>query len=138
MAEAFSGGCGCGAIRFVCSAEPVAIFNCHCRDCQKASGAPFISAMAVPSAPVTITGQPKYHSVRTDSGNTMSRGFCAECGSRLFARISGRADAIGIHLTSLDDPNRYHPTMDIWTSSALKWAHMDPSLQKLAKGPPPH
>jgi len=138
MAEAFSGGCGCGAIRFVCSAEPVAIFNCHCRDCQKASGAPFISAMAVPSAAVTITGQPKYHSVRSDSGNTMSRGFCAACGSHLFARISGRADAIGILLTSLDDPNRYHPTMDIWTSSALKWAHMDPSLQKLAKGPPPH
>ena len=80
----------------------------------------------------------QYHSVPTDGGNTMSRGFCAECGSRLFARISGRADAIGIHLTSLDDPNRYHPTMDIWTSSALKWAHMDPSLQKLAKGPPPH
>jgi hypothetical protein len=80
------------AIRFVCSAEPLAIFNCHCRDCQKASGASFISAIAVPSATVTITGQPKYHSVPTHSGNTMSRGFCAECGSRLFARISGRAD----------------------------------------------
>jgi len=119
-------------------AQPLAIFNCHCRDCQKASGAPFISAMAVPSAAVTITGQPKYHSVRSDSGNTMSRGFCAECGSSLFARISGRADAIGINLTSLDDPNRYHPTMDIWTSSALGWVHMDPSLHKLAKGPPPH
>ena len=138
MSEAFSGGCRCAAIRFVCSAEPLAIFNCHCRDCQKASGAPFISAMAVPSAAVTITGQPKYHSVRSDSGNTMSRGFCAECGSSLFARISGRADAIGINLTSLDDPNRYHPTMDIWTSSALGWVHMDPSLHKLAKGPPPH
>lgn len=48
------------------------------------------------------------------------------------------ADAIGIHLTSLDDPNRYHPSIDIWTSSALTWAHMDPSLQKVAKGPPPH
>jgi hypothetical protein len=138
MAEAFSGGCGCGAIRFVCSAEPLAIFNCHCRDCQKASGAPFISAIAVPSAAVAITGQPKYHSVRTDGGNTMSRGFCVECGSRLFARISGRVDALGIHLTSLDDPNRYHPTIDIWTSSALEWDHMNPSLQKLPKGAPPH
>jgi hypothetical protein len=28
--------------------------------------------------------------------------------------------------------------MDIWTSSALKWDHMNPSLQKIAKGPPPH
>src|SRR5215467_5167975 len=130
MAEKFSGGCGCGAIRFVCSAEPLAIFNCHCRDCQKASGAPFISAMAVPSAAVTITGQPKYHSVHTDSGNTMNRGFCADCGSRLFARISGRANAIGIHLTSLDDPNRYHPTMG---HLDLERAHVGPHEPVAAK-----
>ena len=138
MADPISGGCACGAIRFVCSAEPLAAFNCHCRDCQLASGAPFIAVIAVPSAAVAITGEPKYYAVTSESGNTMNRGFCANCGSRLFARISGRPDAMGIHLTSLDDPNRYRPTMDIWTTSALTWDHMNPSLQKLPKGPPPH
>jgi hypothetical protein len=138
MSQAFSGGCACGAIRFVCSAEPLATFNCHCRDCQKASGAAFITAVAVPPAAVTITGQPKYYLVEGESGNTMSRGFCADCGSRLFARNSGNADAIGIHLAALDDPNRSQPTMDIWTSSAPKWDYLNPALQNLPKGLPPH
>jgi hypothetical protein len=134
MAEAFSGRCACGTIRFVSSAEPLVALNCHCRDCQKASGAPFIAAIAVPSAAVTITGQPTYYSVEAESGNTMSRGFCPECGSRLFVFNSRRPDAMAIHLASLDDPSRYRPTADIWTSSAQKWDHMDPSLQKLPKG----
>jgi hypothetical protein len=68
----------------------------------------------------------------------MSRGFCAECGALLFARTCGRTDAMGIYLTSLDDPNRYQPTMDIWTSSATKWDYMNPSLQKTPRGLPLH
>ena len=38
-----TGGCQCGAIRFALSAAPVKISICHCRMCQKASGAPFAS-----------------------------------------------------------------------------------------------
>jgi hypothetical protein len=138
MAQSFTGSCACGAIRFECSAEPVAAFNCHCRDCQRVAGGPFITAIAVTAAAVKITGQPKYHTVKGESGNSMSRGFCSECGAQLIARSSGRSDMIGIHLTALDDPNRYEPTMDIWTSSAPKWDCMNPALQKLPKGLPPH
>jgi len=64
MAEQFSGGCAWGAIRFVCSAEPLAAFTCHCRDCQPASGAPLITALGVSSAAVTVTGEPKYYAVQ--------------------------------------------------------------------------
>ena len=36
MAE---GGCYCGSVRFEISGEPVNQSICHCRDCQKSSGA---------------------------------------------------------------------------------------------------
>lgn len=134
MSRTISGGCMCGAIRFTCSAEPLLTLNCHCRDCQKATGAAFVTALGVPSAAVVITGQPKYYSVKADSGNMISRGFCPDCGSRLFVETSGWPDAIVIHLASLDDPSCYQPTMDIWTSSAQKWDYMNPSLQKQLKG----
>ena len=39
----FTGGCQCGAIRFAVKAAPVKVSICHCRMCQKASGAPFAS-----------------------------------------------------------------------------------------------
>ena len=38
-----TGGCQCGAVRFALSAPPAKISICHCRMCQKASGAPFAS-----------------------------------------------------------------------------------------------
>jgi len=38
-----TGGCQCGAIRFAVKAAPVKVSICHCRMCQKASGAPFAS-----------------------------------------------------------------------------------------------
>ena len=38
-----TGGCQCGAIRFALKAAPAKVSICHCRMCQKASGAPFAS-----------------------------------------------------------------------------------------------
>jgi hypothetical protein len=41
MSTNFTGGCACGAIRYEVSAEPIVMFNCHCRDCQKTTGGPY-------------------------------------------------------------------------------------------------
>jgi hypothetical protein len=43
MTVSFSGGCACGSIRYVCARAPVAMLNCHCRDCQRSSGAPLFT-----------------------------------------------------------------------------------------------
>ena len=66
MPTPFSGGCACGVIRYECSAEPLISVNCHCRDCQWASGGAFASALIVPKTAFTLTkGAPKYHRVTT-------------------------------------------------------------------------
>ena len=62
MPTPFSGGCACGAIRYECSAEPLLPLNCHCRDCQRASGSAYAAVLAVPVAAFTLTkGDLKYH-----------------------------------------------------------------------------
>ena len=78
MAAPFTGGCACGAVRYECSAEPLMMGNCHCRDCQRATGGPFVSILAVPKEALKITGEVKYHEVQGDSGNPIKRGFCAQ------------------------------------------------------------
>jgi len=45
----FSGGCECGAIRYECSAEPIVMFNCHCRACQQISGGPDVPVVLLPA-----------------------------------------------------------------------------------------
>ena len=77
MSRPFSGGCACAAIRYECRAEPVFSWQCHCRDCQRASGGMPCPVMYVPKTALTISGRAKYYEVQADSGNAVRRGFCA-------------------------------------------------------------
>ena len=49
----------CGAVRYECTAEPIFMGNCHCRDCQQASGSAYAAAIGVPQSVVKITGNVK-------------------------------------------------------------------------------
>ena len=134
MAAPFTGGCACGAVRYACSAEPPMIVNCHCRDCQRASGGPFATILAAPKQELTITGEVHYHEVMSDRGSPIARGFCGTCGSRLFS--FPEAPFIGVSAGSLDDPSWCRPTCDIYTDSAQPWAVMNPELPKFSHMPP--
>jgi hypothetical protein len=135
MAASITGGCICGAVRYECSAEPVLTGNCHCRDCQKAGGGAFAPALVVPNEALKITGQVKYYDTKADSGNTASRGFCPDCGARLFGKPGAKPQITVILAGSLDDPSWFTPAMDLYTASAQPWDHMNPDLPKFAKMP---
>jgi hypothetical protein len=137
MKTPFTGGCMCGAIRYECSSEPIFMGNCHCRDCQQATGTAFAAAILVPRSAVTITGDVKYYDVTGGSGGIVSRGFCPICGSRLFGKPP-IPELMGIMAGSLDDPSWFQPGMDFYTASAQPWDYMNPELPKFAKLPPPN
>ena len=119
MAELRTGGCLCGAIRYESSGEPVFALQCHCRDCQRQSGSAFVAAVRVPSAEFRITkGAPKRYVAKSDSGNEITRAFCADCGSPLYVQVSTRLDLVGIRVASFDDPGWFRPEADIFVKSA--------------------
>lgn len=131
----FTGGCACGAVRYECSAEPVLSGNCHCRDCQRATGSAYASLLFVPAPAVRLlTGEPRYHTVTSDSGHSVSRGFCSECGSPVLGKLAKLPQFVVIHAASLDDPSWHRPTIDSWTRSAQPWDFMSPALAKHDKG----
>jgi hypothetical protein len=134
MKVPFTGGCLCGNIRYECSAEPLYMGNCHCRDCQRATGSAFAAAMLVPRNAVTIVGEVKYHEVTGDSGSPVGRGFCPNCGSRLFSKPP-MPEFFGIMAGSLDDPSGFQPQVDCYTASAQPWDYMNPDLPKFSKFP---
>lgn len=135
MAERLTGGCACGAIRYESDAEPLMMLNCHCRDCQRASGSAFAAILAMPKAAVRLTGEPRYYGVTGGSGKTIERGFCPQCGSPVMATLERFPDMLGLQAGSLDDPSRHRPAMDVFTASAQPWDHMDPALPKHAQAP---
>ena len=126
----------CGAVRYECTADPMFMRNCHCRDCQCANGGAYTPAIGVPRNAVKITGDVKYYESKADSGSMARRAFCANCGSRLFSFPPFSPDLMVILATSLDDPSIFRPGMDIYTSSAQPWDYMDPALPKILKMPP--
>jgi hypothetical protein len=136
MPQKISGGCACGAIRYEWDADPLIMMNCHCRDCQKASGSAYAAIVVVPKAAIQIRGEPRYHKVVGQSGKATERGFCPSCGSPLTITSERRPDIFGLQAGSLDDPSAYRPMMDVFTSSAQPWDTMDPKLQKHSHGPP--
>ena len=135
MPVPFEGGCRCGAIRYRCTAEPIFVVHCHCRDCQYASGGASSTAAIVPYDAVTIEGESASYSVTADSGAQVFRRFCATCGSPLFAGNEKSPAFLAIRAASLDDPSWLIPAADIWMKSAQPWAPLQEGLMRWQANP---
>ena len=112
-----TGGCQCGAIRFALKAPPVRVSICHCRMCQKASGAPFASFADIEKSDFSWTrGKP----AAFKSSSIAERDFCRDCGTPLsFRRIDG--ERIEILTGTFDRPDHVIPTRQFGTESRLGW-----------------
>lgn len=135
----FTGGCACGAIRYECTSEPLAMVTCHCRDCQHASGGACIYVVIVPADSFKLTrGALSYYFTESVRMGHHRRGFCAKCGSPLTGAENreGTTGIVGITAASLDDPSEFHPQMHTWTSDAQPWDQMDPAIPKYDQYPP--
>lgn len=131
----FQGGCVCGAVRYECNADPLVMFECHCRDCQHVSGSGYLAVMYFPKSAFALTkGELRYHSTESLRRGENKRGFCAECGSRISGGESERG--IGITASSLDDPSVFRPQFDIHVADVQPWDRLDPAIPKFEGYPP--
>src|SRR5688572_517239 len=119
MPAPLSGGCLCGAIRYTVSAPITELRACHCRDCQKSTGGAGTVNAVIPSAAMQIgKGTPKRYSVTADSGRTLHRFFCGDCGSPLFSRRETTPENTALRIGTLDDRSEEH-TSELQSQSNL-------------------
>jgi len=113
-----SGGCRCGKVRFSASAEPHFAAICHCEDCRKASGAPFLAFVGFHRSEVRF----EHGEGRRYETEHAARFFCETCGSPI-AYADGRlVDRIYFYLGVMDEPARYEPTHQAFISERLPFA----------------
>src|SRR5215467_7597904 len=125
MSNRRTGGCLCGAVRYETVGEPVFSLRCHCRDCQRQSGAAHVPAARVPSAGFRILqGAPKWYVAKAD------------CGTPLYVQVGTRPDLVGLRVCTLDDPSWFKPDADIFMKSAQPWDHDQPDVPKHDTYPP--
>jgi adenylate cyclase len=124
-----TGGCLCGNIRYELASKPLGSMLCHCRMCQRFSGAPILEGTTFPKNTFRlIKGEPKiYH-----SSKIAERGFCGDCGSPIFYRgiVKYWTDWIVITTGSLDEPWKYPPTYHLGVESSLPWLNVVDDLPK--------
>jgi hypothetical protein len=121
-AKPHTGGCLCGALRYVAEGEPKFAGHCYCGDCRKASGSGFIPFMGFSSSAVRFTGPTRQSIVKAANGNDAVRNFCPECGGLVFGGVVGQSESFTIYAGSLDDPSRFHPTVAVFTQGRPDWA----------------
>lgn len=107
--EPFNGGCLCGSVRFSATGRPYRVGICHCLDCRKHHGALFHASAIFPQDAVTVLGE---------TADYAGRHFCPCCGSSVFSRTG---DEIEVNLGSLDAPDQFQPTYELWTMRRESW-----------------
>lgn len=133
----YTGRCNCGAVTATFSAEPIAVRQCWCRQCQKiASGGATNNALFLNEA-VEMRGELGWYRYSAESGNTVEQGYCASCGTPVIGRNSGRQHVCVIRLGFIEPPHDLKPGAAIWLAEAPKWAVIDPALEQFARQPAP-
>jgi hypothetical protein len=113
----FSGGCQCGAVRFRISGAIGEASICHCRMCQKASGAHALALVGVKDANLEWT---RGGLTWFQSSNAARRGFCAACGTPL---AYDAPDGLALSVVALDEPDLIAPVIAYGVEGKRTWAN---------------
>ncbi|MBL8671313.1 MAG: GFA family protein, partial [Alphaproteobacteria bacterium] len=128
MSTAVAGGCACGAVRYRSAAAPVVSLHCHCRQCQRITGAGHASQLALRADAVAVEGTLSEFALVADSGNAVTSAFCPRCGSPVLKRSAGFPDLVFLHAATLDEPAAFRAQRSVWTRSRQPWDCLDPSV----------
>jgi hypothetical protein len=115
-----TGGCNCGAVRFEVTEPLVTASYCHCKRCQRRSGAAASpSAHPAPGAFRIVAGKEKLRMWKPQDGG--EKWFCRECGSSLFGRNPSHADPVAIRMGTFDHDPGIRPSVRQFVAYAAQW-----------------
>ena len=121
MPAPYTGGCQCGSVRYVLTAEPIRLVACHCKECQRQSGSAFGMSMLVKKDSLTVTGLTKQFTRIAYSCNEVTGVFCPDCGVRIHHVLKSVQDVFALKPGTLDDTSWLRPEHFIWMKSAQGW-----------------
>ena len=124
--EKLAGGCACGAARYELSTTPLIVHACHCRDCQRITGGPFVINIWIERRFVGTNGA-KLGSFELRGGSEKPHEvfFCPTCGVFLWSRYAiAPGDCLFVRAGTLDRPDRIKPDVHIFTRTKLPWIEL--------------
>ncbi len=119
----FEGGCTCRRIRYRMTSKPLFVHCCHCRWCQRESGAAFaLNAMIEADRVELLSGEPELVATPSASGKGQKIWRCPTCRVSVWSNYSGAGDAVRfVRVGTLDNPDALPPDIHIFTLSKQPW-----------------
>ncbi len=137
MKEQFEGQCQCGDVTYRVTGESIALFACHCTECQYQSASAFGMALWVEDyEKELLTGVTHFWARTMPSGKELVGSFCPRCGTRLFHQIAGQSKVMSVKPGTLSTTQSLNPVAHIWTQSAQRWVIIPESVLRYPGNPP--
>jgi len=128
--ESFDGGCTCGHVRYRMHGTPLFVHCCHCRWCQRETGASFaLNAMIEADRVEILAGEVDVVLTPSNSGRGQKIARCPRCRIAVWSNYAGAGDAVRfVRVGTLDAPDRFPPDIHIFTMSKQPWVVLPPGV----------
>jgi hypothetical protein len=120
------GGCDCRAVRYRMLTEPMIVHCCHCRWCQRETGASFaLNAMIEADRVINLAQEPPLIDTPSSSGKGQRVARCPTCRIAVWSNYAGSGPCIKfVRLGTLDDTQALRPDVHIFTESKQAWVQI--------------
>jgi hypothetical protein len=124
ISKPLEGGCGCGAVRYRLTDEPILVNNCHCRLCQRQTGTgSAVNALIEADRIELVSGELSSHEFETGSGGVQTVKRCAKCGTPVWSHYPRLGTiAAAVRAGTLDNPSAIKPDAAIYVVDKPHWA----------------
>jgi len=125
MTDGFEGRCACGHVSFRMIDKPMIVHCCHCRYCQRESGASFaVNALIETDRVEILAGDVEGIDTPTNSGRGQRIERCPQCHVALWSHyaFAGIGELVRfVRVGTLDDPDAFPPDVHIFVESKQPW-----------------
>ncbi len=126
--------CQCGSLRAVASGEPERSYVCHCKACQRRTGAVVHSGAYFRAAQLRPEGPSNVYTRVADSGFAVHFHFCPACGTSVYWLSDKYPDRLGVAVGCFADPGFPAPTRSVWEESMHPWLGLPPGVGRFTWG----
>jgi hypothetical protein len=126
----YDGGCTCRFVRYRMTTKPLFVHCCHCRWCQRETGASFaLNAMIEADRVQLLQGEVEVINTPSNSGKGQKISRCPKCRIAVWSNYAGAGDAVRfVRVGTLDEPDRLPPDIHIFTASKQPWVVLPPNI----------
>jgi hypothetical protein len=129
------GGCTCRFVRYRMTTRPLFVHCCHCRWCQRETGAAFaLNAMIEADRVRLLQGEVEVVDTPSNSGKGQKIARCPRCRIAVWSHYAGAGEAVSfVRVGALDEPDRLPPDIHIFTASKQPWVVLPPDVPAVAE-----